>query len=295
MNFEETLKRCAQKTNRYLEECYCSSDTDLSLIFDAEKYSLLSGGKRIRAYLVFELCQILGGGEAQAAPFACAVEMVHAYSLIHDDLPCMDNDDYRRGKPTNHKVYGEAIAVLAGDALLTKAFETIASNQEVQPKYRAEATLLLAKLAGDCGMVGGQVLDIKAEEKSEAALSDLQKIHRLKTGAMIKASALLGCLASGKDVNEHFLNDVVKYTENIGVAFQIIDDVLDVVGDSVLLGKNVGSDADNSKLTYMSFYTVEEALKLAKELTDEAIEIISKYQNTENLVALAEYLLERKK
>jgi len=295
MIFEEQLKLCAKKTDEYLERCYSDNESDLSLIYEAEKYSLLSGGKRIRAYLVFEFCKILGGTEEQAANFACAVEMVHAYSLIHDDLPCMDNDDYRRGKLTNHKVYGEAIAVLAGDALLTKAFETVAGNELVPCEHRVNAVRLLARLAGDRGMVGGQVLDINAEEKSESTLPELQRIHSLKTGAMIKASVLLGCLAAGKDINEYLWYDAAKYAEKIGMAFQIVDDVLDVIGDSAILGKKIGSDADNCKLTYMSFYTVEEALGLARKLTDEAIEIISRYSNTENLVNLAKYLLERKK
>jgi geranylgeranyl diphosphate synthase type II len=293
MTFEEKLTHCAKRTNEYLNACYSEGDGDLALIFDAEKYSLLSGGKRIRAFLVFELCKMLGGSEEQAAPFACAVEMVHAYSLIHDDLPCMDDDDYRRGKLTNHKVYGEAIAVLAGDALLTKAFETVASNKQIPAENVVKATLLLARLAGDKGMVGGQVLDIKAEESNQNSLRELQRIHSLKTGAMIKASALLGCLAAGVEISEDFWNDVVKFTENIGAVFQLVDDVLDVVGDSALLGKNIGSDANNQKLTYMSFYSVEEAMRLAKELTDEAVNVISKYSNSESLVELAKYLLVR--
>ena len=295
MSFEESLILCADKTNEYLKECYRDGDPALELIFNAEKYSLLSGGKRIRAFLVFEFCRILGGTESQAASFACAVEMIHAYSLINDDLPCMDDDDYRRGKLTNHKVYGEAIAVLAGDALLTKAFEILAGNEAVPYEHRVKAAFLLARFAGDNGMVGGQVLDIKAEESKDSTLAELRKIHSLKTGAMIKAAALLGCYASGKNPDAAFLEDVTEYAENIGMAFQIVDDVLDVVGDSSLLGKNVGSDADNSKLTYMSFYTVDEAMNLAKKLTDEAINAISKYKNTENLISLAEYLLQRKK
>jgi geranylgeranyl diphosphate synthase type II len=293
MTFEEKLTHCAKRTNEYLNACYSEGDGDLALIFDAEKYSLLSGGKRIRAFLVFELCKMLGGSEEQAAPFACAVEMVHAYSLIHDDLPCMDDDDYRRGKLTNHKVYGEAIAVLAGDALLTKAFETVASNKQIPAENVVKATLLLARLAGDKGMVGGQVLDIKAEESNQNSLRELQRIHSLKTGAMIKASALLGCLAAGVEISEDFWNDVVKFTENTGAVFQLVDDVLDVVGDSALLGKNIGSDANNQKLTYMSFYSVEEAMRLAKELTDEAVNVISKYSKSESLVELAGYLLVR--
>ena len=287
------LKKCASKTDEYLKEYYNDFPTALNLIADAEKYSLLSGGKRIRAFLVFEFCRMLGKDEAYAAPFACAVEMVHAYSLIHDDLPCMDDDDYRRGKLTNHKVFGEAVAVLAGDALLTKAFEVLASNKISDVKSVCDAVLLLSKAAGDKGMIGGQILDIKAEKCQERDLSMLENIHRLKTGAMIKAAAQLGCLAAGTDRDDPIVKDAEEYAENMGYAFQIVDDVLDVVGDSALLGKNVGSDVDNNKLTYMCFYSVEEALELATKLTDKAISVISKYDNSENLVALAEYLLKR--
>lgn len=294
MNIEAKLKECALTVEGYLKECYNDSIPSLDLIFEAEKYSLLSGGKRVRAFLVFAFCKAFGKGEKEAAPFACAVEMIHAYSLIHDDLPCMDNDDYRRGKLTNHKVYGEAVAVLAGDALLTKAFEIASSNKNVSAKTALCAVSELAKAAGDCGMVGGQILDIKAEASKEKELSVLENIHRLKTGAMIKVSAKLGCLAAGIELESEIMRDVEKYAENIGYAFQIIDDVLDVVGDSALLGKNTGSDEDNNKLTYMSFYSADEAMALAKKMTDEAILAISKYDNCATLVELAQYLLERK-
>ena len=290
---KDKLKECASKTDEYLKEYYNDFPTVLSLIADAEKYSLISGGKRVRAFLVFEFCRMLGKDEICAAPFACAVEMVHAYSLIHDDLPCMDDDDYRRGKLTNHKVFGEAVAVLAGDALLTKAFEVLVSNKFADAKSVRDAVLMLSVAAGDKGMIGGQILDIKAEECQTRELSMLENIHKLKTGAMIKAAAQLGCLAAGLDINDPIVKDAEVYAENIGYAFQIVDDVLDVVGDSALLGKNVGSDKDNNKLTYMSFYSVEEALELAKKLTYKAISVISKYDDSENLVALAEYLLKR--
>ena len=294
MNIEAKLKESAVITERYLRECYNDKIPNLDLIFEAEKYSLLSGGKRVRAFLVFEFCKAFGKSEKEAAPFAGAVEMVHAYSLIHDDLPCMDDDDYRRGKLTNHKVYGEAVAVLAGDALLTKAFETAASNKSVTAETSLNAVYALAEAAGDKGMVGGQILDINAETSDIRELSLLENIHRLKTGAMIKVSAKLGCLAAGIEQGSEIMRDAEKYAENIGYAFQIIDDILDVVGDSAVLGKNVGSDKDNNKLTYMSFYSVEEASALARKLTDEAISVISKYDNCETLVALAEYLLDRK-
>ena len=292
MNFEEMLKEYARRTEEYLAACYTDGDSDLRKIVDAEKYSLLSGGKRIRAYLVFAFCEMLGKSEKEAAPFACAVEMVHAYSLIHDDLPCMDDDDYRRGKPTSHKVFGEATAVLAGDALLTKAFEVAAGNRGVSSECVLEAVISLAKAAGDMGMVGGQILDLDAENTPDGDIDKLRKIHLLKTGAMIKVSARLGCLAAGM-CDGDVMRDAEAYAEKIGVAFQIVDDVLDVVGDSAVLGKNIGSDENNQKLTYMSFYTPDEAMALARTLTDEAIAIISKYKGSERLVAFAEYLLNR--
>lgn len=294
MNIETKLRECALATEQYLKECYNDKIPNLDLVFEAEKYSLLSGGKRVRAFLVFEFCKAFGKGEKEAAPFACAVEMIHAYSLIHDDLPCMDDDDYRRGKLTNHKVYGEAVAVLAGDALLTKAFEVAASNRSVTSNVALFAVTALAEAAGDRGMVGGQILDIKAEESNKNELSMLENIHRLKTGAMIKVSAKLGCLAAGIEPESEIMRDAEKYAENVGYAFQIVDDVLDVVGDSAVLGKNTGSDKNNNKLTYMSFYSVDEALTLARKLTDNAVAIISKYDNCESLAALAEYLLDRK-
>lgn len=291
MNIEVLLKEYANKTDTYLKEYYDDAKNDL--IFEAEKYSLLSGGKRIRAFLVFEFCKAFGKSENEAAPFACAVEMIHAYSLIHDDLPCMDDDDFRRGKLSNHKVFGEAMAVLAGDALLTKAFEIAASNKYVPPHVAVEAVKLLAEAAGDNGMVGGQALDITAERCKIKNIDMLKNIHRLKTGAMIAVSAQLGCLAAGIDKNSDAFHNAEKYAENIGIAFQIIDDILDVVGDSSVLGKNVGSDKDNDKLTYMSFYDVKTAKVLAEKLTNEAVALMSEYAGCENLVGLAEYLLNR--
>ncbi len=292
MDFGLILKESANKTNKYLESYFLGDE--IEKIAEAEKYSLLNGGKRIRAYLVYEFCSLFGGEEKSAIPFACAVEMIHAYSLIHDDLPCMDDDDYRRGRLTNHKVYGEAMAVLAGDALLTKAFSVCASNKFVSPDVVVEAIKVLSDAAGDKGMVGGQVLDIEAETDTKRDLDSLKRIHSLKTGAMIKVSAILGTLAAGISVNSEKMNDAMEYASKIGVAFQIVDDVLDVIGDSSLLGKSVGSDENNGKLTYMRFYSPEGAMELATKLTDEAIFAISKYENSENLVELAKYLLDRK-
>lgn len=292
MDFSLVLKESANKVNKYLESCF--GDHEIEKLAEAEKYSLLNGGKRIRAYLVGEVCRIFGGNEENSVPYACAVEMIHSYSLIHDDLPCMDDDDYRRGKLTNHKVYGEAMAVLAGDALLTKAFFVCASNKNVSVDIIVDAIRVLSCAAGDSGMVGGQVLDMEAEVSAMKDLDALRRIHSLKTGAMIRASAMLGALAAGIPIDSNEMNDVVEYANKIGIAFQIVDDVLDVIGDSNLLGKSVGSDENNGKLTYMSFYSPKEAMELATRLTDEAISVISKYKDSKNLVELAKYLLDRK-
>ena len=292
---ENELKRRADLVERELLSYFETEDPDLSSIFRAQKYSILGGGKRIRPYLVLAFCRIMGGDERAAFPLACAIEMIHTYSLIHDDLPCMDNDDYRRGKLTNHKVFGEATAVLAGDALLTKAFEAVCSAPCLSPEAKAEATLLLAVSAGDLGMIGGQVMDMDAEKTKARSLEYLKKMHGLKTGALIRASARLGCIAAGLSADDKAVIAADRYAEKIGLAFQVIDDMLDVVGDASLLGKNVGSDKEAEKLTFMNFYSVEEAKIFASSLTADAIDAIKEYDTEGELQALATYLLERNK
>lgn len=287
------LDRDATMTEAALKEYY-TEDPDLKELLDSERYSLFAGGKRIRPVLTLEFCRLFGGEDKAALPFACAVEMIHTYSLIHDDLPCMDNDDMRRGKPTNHKVFGETTALLAGDALLTGAFEAAATNTAVGPEISAKAVAYLASCAGRYGMVGGQIMDL-AGEKRKLTLEELLKLHSLKTGALISAASVLGALAAGVSLTEQCMADVVTYAENIGLAFQIVDDILDQTGDSQTLGKNVGVDAERNKNTFLSFYTVEEAQFYADRLTREAIEAISKYPDSETLVALAEWLATRKK
>ena len=273
---------------------YYTEDEDLKVLLDAERYSLLAGGKRIRPMLTIEFCRLFGGDEAAALPFACAVEMIHTYSLIHDDLTCMDDDELRRGKPCNHKVFGEGMAVLAGDALLTGAFEAAATNMEAGPEISAMAVAYLAGCAGRYGMIGGQVMDLEGEGR-EMSLESLLKMHSFKTGALIGAACVLGALAAGVRFDNPAMQDVVTYSENIGLVFQIIDDILDATATEEQLGKSVGSDKKHKKNTFLNFYSVEEARFYAEQLTREAVAAIKRYPDSDALVSLAEWLLERDK
>ncbi len=272
---------------------YYTEDKDLQKLLDSERYSLFAGGKRIRPALVLEFCRLFGGDDRAALPFAAAVEMIHTYSLIHDDLPCMDNDDMRRGKPTNHKVFGETIALLAGDALLTGAFEVAATNREVSAETAAKAVAYLAGCAGRYGMIGGQVMDLEGENKT-LTLEELLKLHSLKTGALINAASVLGAMAAGVSMTDPSMQDVVTYAENIGLCFQIVDDILDQTGDAATLGKNTGMDAERHKNTFLSFYSLDKAQFYADRLTEEAVSAISKYPGSETLVTLAQWLSKRK-
>ena len=287
------MDRDATMTEDALRKCYVEDD-DVRVLLDAERYSLFAGGKRIRPMLTLEFCRLFGGEDAAALPFACAVEMIHTYSLIHDDLPCMDNDDMRRGKPTNHKVFGEATAVLAGDSLLTGAFEVAASNTVAGAEASAMAVAYLASCAGRYGMIGGQIMDLEGENRT-LTLDELLRLHSLKTGALIGAAAVLGALAAGVSITDSCMEDVVTFAENIGLAFQIVDDILDATGDAEVLGKDVGGDAAHGKNTFLSFYTVEEAQFYADRLTHEAVAVLRKYPNSDTLCALAEWLATRKK
>ena len=283
----------AQKVNCELEKIYPEDKGIASVLYDAERYSLLAGGKRVRAALVLETCKMLGGDGEAAIPFACAVEMVHTYSLIHDDLPCMDDDDLRRGKPTNHKVYGEAIAILAGDGLLTDAFSVCAMNPHVTGDCAAAAVAILSGAAGSYGMIKGQVIDLQGESHSLSE-SELVELHLGKTGAMICASVQLGCLAAGYAPNHEMTEKLTLFAQKIGLAFQVIDDILDVTSTDEELGKNIGSDKDSNKTTFLSFFTVEEAQKYANKLTQDAIELLIDVEGSERLVNLASYLCDRK-
>ncbi|MBU5434861.1 polyprenyl synthetase family protein [Pseudoflavonifractor sp. MSJ-37] len=237
-------------------------------IYDAMRYSLLAGGKRLRPVLLLETCRMCGGDVNAVLPFACAVEMLHTYSLIHDDLPCMDDDDLRRGRPTNHRVYGEATAVLAGDGLLTAAFETMLENGgDLPPERVLAAAACLGKAAGARGMVGGQVLDM-AGEGHALDLTEVEELQRLKTGALIAASAEMGCILAGGPEEQRAA--VRRYAQKLGLAFQIQDDILDVEGDEATLGKPIGSDRENEKTTFVTLKGVAGCRELIGKLTREA-------------------------
>lgn len=242
-----------------------------SLVRESMRYSLLAGGKRIRAMLCLAFCELCGGEVQSAMPYACAVEMVHAYSLIHDDLPCMDDDDLRRGKPTNHKVYGESIALLAGDGLLTKAFEL--ALERTTPAD-AKAALLLSRCIGDEGMVGGQCADLTTEG-GEVDLDLLRFMDEGKTVALISAACQMGCVAAGADAVA--LTAAQQYAQGLGMAFQIRDDILDVCGDAEKLGKNTGMDSMRDKRNYVSLLAAEQAQKLVEQYTEQAVSALSQF------------------
>ncbi len=245
-------------------------------LIDSMEYSLLAGGKRIRPLLVLEFCQLCGGSIEDAMPFACAVEMIHTYSLIHDDLPCMDNDDFRRGKPSNHKVYGEDTALLAGDALQALAFKTATSNITKENAYNtARAVNNLAEYCGANGMVGGQIIDLENEGKS-SGIDILKEMDRKKTAAIIKSACEMGCIVAGADDEDIKMARV--FGESIGLAFQIQDDILDVTADQSKLGKPVGSDKENEKSTYVSLLGLEECKSLVESLTAKAIDSLSGFK-----------------
>ena len=278
---------------RELERIYPECEGTAASLYEAIRYSLLSGGKRIRATLVLETCRMLGGSAEAALPFACAVEMIHAYSLIHDDLPCMDDDDMRRGKPTNHKVFGEATAILAGDGLLTDAFSVCAMNPYVSGDCAATAVAILSGAAGSFGMVKGQAADLYGETHTLTE-SELVELHMGKTGAMICASVQLGCLAAGYTPNDEVTEKLTIFARNIGLVFQIVDDVLDVTSTSEALGKQVGSDKNKNKTTFTSFFTPESAMAYAEKLTEEAVALMDGVAQSERMVDIALYLCDRK-
>lgn len=285
------MRVCARQTEERLALVLQNAAVELQPLYDSMRYSIFAGGKRVRPFLVLEFARMLEGNEDTALSFAAAIEMVHTYSLIHDDLPCMDNDDYRRGSLTNHKVYGEGTAVLAGDALLTLAFETLAGVGDCVGALRAVS--VLAHAAGPAEMVGGQFVDITAENK-QLSFDELRGLQRRKTGALISAAAELGCIAAGvKD--DRVLADCRRYAENIGCAFQIVDDILDVYGDEKELGKRTGQDSRDGKVTFLSFMTKEMAYKSAADLTDQAKQAIVAYAGNEYLVRFAEEMLIRRK
>lgn len=274
-----------------LKEYVKEADNPQKKIYEAMAYSLFAGGKRLRPVIMMMSAKMCGMTPEKVLPFACAMEMIHTYSLIHDDLPAMDNDDLRRGKPTNHKVFGEAIAILAGDALLTRAFEVVSDFDEdgVCKKNVLKAISVLATSAGADGMIGGQVVDIESRDED---IELLRYLHSLKTGAIIRASGVIGAILAGAD--EEQINAIDNFCYNLGIAFQIQDDILDVVGTSEELGKPVGSDEENNKSTYITLLGLEKSEELVEEYTNKAIDSLKIFKENNELICLAKKLVGRK-
>jgi len=258
-------------------------------LYEAMRYSLLGGGKRIRPVLALEFCRVSGGNPKEALPFAAAVEMVHTYSLCHDDLPAMDDDDLRRGRPTCHKQYGEALAILAGDALQSAAFRAILAA-DFPEDVRCRAGLALARCAGEDGMVAGQVLDLEGETRPLTA-AELSQVHQLKTAALIQAACVMGVIAGGG--TEAQIAAATRFARAIGTAFQIRDDILDCIGDEVTLGKRIGSDAESGKTTYVTLYGLERAEEMLREQTELAKAALEAFEDRSGLLWICDWLLER--
>lgn len=261
-------------------------------LIDAMNYSLEAGGKRIRPVLVYAFCEMLGGDIRKAAAPGSAIEMIHTFSLIHDDLPAMDNDDFRRGKPSCHKAYGEAMAILAGDALSVLPFEIIADDEALTAGQKVKIISVLSKAVGRNGMIGGQVTDMENEERSDVDEANLRHMYRNKTGQLIAVSCVMGGICA--DASQEQLDTAAEYGYKLGLAFQIIDDVLDVTSTAEELGKPIGSDAKENKTTFVNLYGVEKAKKIAEKITEEALELTDRYENSGFVRALTEMLLKRK-
>jgi len=296
LNIRDYLEKKRAEVDQFLDSHIPSADTPPAVLYEAIRYSLLAGGKRIRPILTIAAAEALNSTPPRGLlPVACAFELIHTYSLIHDDLPAMDNDDFRRGKPTNHKVYGDAVAILAGDGLQTLAFEFCSRPdfvEGVDPRCQVNIVYELAVGSGNQGMVGGQVLDIQAENQ-ELDLAGLQTIHAHKTGKLIRAAVRVGGMLSGATTSQ--LEALTSYSEDIGLAFQIADDVLNVTGTREELGKDANTDAKRGKQTYPAFYGLEGAQGLAQECVDRAIERLTAFDHkADPLRGLAEYIVSRR-
>lgn len=289
--FDNILKNDIRKVENSLLSYIPDAKDGQFSVAEAMQYSLINGGKRIRPVLALEFARACGGSRDDCLACACALEYIHTYSLIHDDLPCMDNDDLRRGKPSCHKQFDEATALLAGDALLTHAFE-IVSDCDLSDDKKVMAISLLSQNSGVAGMIGGQVIDLLFEQ-GNPALKDLLTVYKLKTGALISAACLLGCISAGASSEQ--LSAASKFAYSLGIAFQIQDDILDIIGDQDKLGKPVGSDADNSKKTYVSIVGIEKAKQDVKKLTNNAVSQLEFFEDTEFIKLLAYKLVNREK
>lgn len=295
MDILKYLEDTRQEIDRFLESVVPDARTPPTTLHESMRYSLFAGGKRVRPILTVAAAQAVAPSAKGILPVASSLELIHTYSLIHDDLPAMDNDDYRRGKLTNHKVYGDAMAILAGDALLTLAFDLCSDPDLVDSMDSSRQVRLIHELAhgsGNLGMVGGQVLDIQAENQ-DIDLATLQNIHVHKTGKLIRAAVRMGAICAGASPTE--LASLTAYAEDVGLAFQIADDVLNVTGTREELGKNANTDAQRGKKTYPTFYGVDGARKLAADCTDRALSRLSKFDGkADALRELAKYITSRK-
>ena len=294
MNLDEYIAERVTRIDAELDRYLPAGERLPASLHQAMRYSVFAGGKRIRPLLMIAACEAVGGIMTSVLPAACAMEMIHTYSLIHDDLPAMDDDDYRRGRLTNHKVFGEATAILAGDALLTQAFILLAAaapEESVSPAERLRVLQIIASAAGSLGMVGGQVVDMESEAKT-VDLSIVEYIHTHKTGALILASLQSGAILCGAD--SRAFAALTRYGECAGLAFQIADDILDIVGEQSLLGKDVGSDVQRGKATYPALLGLAESRRRAEELRDLAIDALAPLgREAEPLRALVSFIVDR--
>ena len=288
--FSEYISFTEENLKRY-NSALPSMEAQKNLI-DAMNYSLEAGGKRIRPVLVYAFCSALSGDYRIAAAPAAAIEMIHTFSLIHDDLPAMDNDDFRRGKPSCHKAFGEAMAILAGDALSVLPFEIISNDNDLSDAQKIKIISYLAKAVGREGMIGGQVIDMENETRNDVDEANLRNMYRHKTGQLIAVSCMMGCICAGAD--EAKIQAAAEYGFRLGLAFQIVDDILDVTSTTEELGKPVGSDEEENKTTFVRLYGVEKAQEKANAVTDEALAHLEKFGNDSFLVELTEMLLKRK-
>lgn len=295
MSFGSDVKRYSEQVEQWIREHLPLADVPEKKVLEAMNYSLLAGGKRLRPVLSLAVCEMLDGDIQESLPFACAIELIHTYSLIHDDLPCMDNDDMRRGRPTNHKVYGEAMALLAGDGLLNLAYETLL-KATLESRGNKDACLraahYIAGAAGTAGMIGGQVIDMEAEDR-KLTYDELCTMHRKKTGALIKAAILTPAILFRAD--EYVYGALETYAEHIGLAFQIKDDILDVEGNSEIVGKPLRSDARNNKSTFVTLLGIKAAKERLKLSVEQAVEVVKGINKSEFLIRMAAYIAERDK
>ncbi|MFH7029757.1 MAG: geranylgeranyl diphosphate synthase CrtE [Heteroscytonema crispum UTEX LB 1556] len=301
-NLQKTAQEAKFNLSAYLKErqqlCEAALEKSITVtypekIYEAMRYSLLAGGKRLRPIICLATCEMTGGTIEMAMPTACALEMIHTMSLIHDDLPAMDNDDYRRGKLTNHKVYGEDVAILAGDGLLAYAFEYVAAKtQNVPPERVLQVIARLGKALGAAGLVGGQVLDLESEGKSDITLETLNFIHNHKTGALLEASVVCGGILAG--ASSENLQKLSRYSQNIGLAFQIVDDILDITATKEQLGKTAGKDEQAQKVTYPKLWGIEESRSKVQELIEAACAELEPFGKlAQPLIGLADFIASR--